>query len=87
MSVVLNTTNIETVSNTEALWSLIVNQKKSVQKTLATRLSALLSDEKREAQERYVKDTMSSALTEVREAHKNGRKLPDARCLFEELDN
>ncbi|MBR6197459.1 MAG: hypothetical protein IKQ72_07635 [Bacteroidaceae bacterium] len=87
MSVVLNTTNIETVNNTEALWSLIVNQKKSVQKTLATRLSALLSDEKREAQERYVKDTMSSALTEVREAHKSGRQLPDARCLFDELDN
>lgn len=76
----------ETVNTTDAIWSLIVNQKKSVQKTIASRLSALLEEDKREAQQAYVRESLTSALDEVRKAHSSGKKLPDARHLFDDLE-
>ena len=79
--------NIETVSSTEALWSLIVSQKKSVQKTLASRLHVLLSDDERTTQEHNVRESLMSAAKEVCDARGNGKSLPDARYLFDDIDN
>ena len=63
-----------------------MNQKKSVQKTIASRLSALLEEDKREAQQAYVRESLMNALDEVRQAHSSGKMLPDARHLFDDLD-
>ena len=41
---------------------------------------------KTERQQTYVKDTLTRALQEVKLAKLEGRTLPDARSLFEELD-
>ncbi len=41
---------------------------------------------KTERQQTYVKDTLTRALQEVKLAKLEGRTLPDARGLFEELD-
>ena len=87
MAVSLNVSTAETVNTTDAIWSLIVNQKKSVQKTLASRLSALLEEDKREAQQTYVRESLKNALDEVRQAHSSGKKLPDARHLFDDVPN
>ena len=87
MAVAIQSNNIETVNTTEALWSLIVNQKKSVQKVIASRLENLLSDEKRRVQENYVRDSLTSAIKEVRESCISGESLPDARNLFDDLDD
>ena len=75
------------ISTTDAIWTLIVSQSKSIQKTLAKRLEAHLAEEKRMAQEKYVRDTLTSALNEVRKAEAEGRKLPDARLLFDHMDD
>ena len=66
MAVSLHVPAAETVNTTEAIWALIVNQKKSVQKTIASRLSALLEEDKREAQRIYVRESLMNALDEVR---------------------
>ena len=87
MEVSLHVPTAETVNTTDAIWSLIVNQKKSVQKTIASRLSALLEEDKREAQQAYVRESLMNALDEVRQAHSSGKKLPDARHLFDDLDD
>lgn len=75
------------ISTTDAIWTLIVSQSKSIQKTLAKRLEAHLAEEKRMAQEKYVRDTLTSALNEVRKAEAEGRELPDARLLFDHMDD
>ena len=82
MAVSLHVPTAETVNTTDAIWSLIVNQKKSVQKTIASRLSALLEEDKREAQQAYVRESLTSALDEVRQAHSSGKNylMPDI-CL------
>ena len=87
MEVSLHVPTAETVNTTDAIWSLIVNQKKSVQKTIASRLSALLEEDKREAQQAYVRESLMNALDEVRQAHSSGKELPDARYLFDDLDD
>ena len=87
MAVSLHVSTAATVNTTDAIGSLIVNQKKSVQKTIASRLSALLEEDKREAQQAYVRESLMNALDEVRQAHSSGRKLPDARHLFDDLDD
>ena len=87
MAVSINVPTTETMSTTDAIWALIVNQKKSVQKTIASRLSALLEEDKREAQQAYVRESLKNALDEVRQAHSSGRKLPDARHLFDDVPN
>lgn len=75
------------ISTTDAIWALIVSQSKSIQKTLAKRLEAHLAEEKRLAQEKYVRDTLTSAMEEVRKAEAEGRELPDARLLFDHIDD
>ena len=75
------------ISTTDAIWTLIVSQSKSIQKTLAKRLEAHLAEEKRQAQEKYVRDTLTSAMKEVRKAETEGRELPDARLLFDHMDD
>lgn len=75
------------ISTTDAIWTLIVSQSKSIQKTLAKRLEAHLAEEKRLSQEKYVRDTLTSAMKEVRKAEAEGRNLPDARRLFEHMDD
>ena len=87
MEVSLHVPTAETVNTTDAIWSLIVNQKKSVQKTIASRLSALLEEDKREAQQAYVRESLMNALDEVRQTHSSGKKLPDARHLFDDVPN
>lgn len=77
----------QVVSTTDAIWSLILSQGKSVQKTLANRLKTHLEEEKRIAQEKYVRETLTHALKEVRQAEAEGRELPDARNLFNDLDD
>ena len=63
----------QTVSTTDAIWALIMSQSKSIQKTLAKRLDAHLAEEKRLAQEKYVRDSLTRAMKEVREAEAEGR--------------
>lgn len=75
------------ISTTDAIWTLIVSQSKSIQKTLAKRLEAHLAEEKRLAEEKYVRDTLTSAMKEVRQAEAEGRDLPDARLLFEHMED
>lgn len=75
------------ISTTDAIWTLIVSQSKSIQKTLAKRLEAHLAEEKRLAQEKYVRDTLTSAMKEVRKAEAEGKELPDARLLFDHMDD
>lgn len=75
------------ISTTDAIWTLIVSQSKSIQKTLAKRLEAHLAEEKRLAQEKYVHDTLTRAMKEVRKAEAEGRELPDARLLFDYMDD
>lgn len=75
------------ISTADAIWALIVSQSKSFQKTLAKRLEAHLAQEKRQAQEKYVRETLTSAIKEVRKAEAEGRELPDARLLFENMDD
>ncbi len=41
---------------------------------------------KTEQQQAYVKESLTRALQEVKQAKLEGRKLPDARDLFKELD-
>lgn len=73
MAVSIQLPSQQTVNTTDAIWSLIVNQSKSIQLTLAKRLEAHLADEKRRAQEKYVRDTLTSAMSEVRKAKAEGR--------------
>lgn len=73
MAVTIQLPSQQTVNTTDAIWSLIVNQSKSIQLTLAKRLEAHLADGKRHAQEKYVRDTLTSAMTEVRKAEAEGR--------------
>lgn len=75
------------ISTTDAIWTLIVSQSKSIQKTLAKRLEAHLAEEKRLAQEKYVRDTLTSAMKEVRKAEAEGKELPDARLLFDHMND
>ena len=37
--------------------------------------------------ETYVRESLMNALDEVRQVHSSGGKLPDARHLFDNLDN
>lgn len=82
----MNISHPETISAADALWSLIVRQNKSVQKDLARRLSELIDDEKKDAQQQYVRETLCRALAEVRDAQESGTALPDAKLLFDEID-
>ena len=85
MEKTINTTHSDSISTADALWSLIVKQKKSVQKELAQRLLALVQSDKKASQEAYVKETLENALAEVRDAQASGKELPDARFLFDEI--
>lgn len=75
------------VSTADAIWSLILSQSKSFQKSLAKRLDAHLAEQKRLAEEKYVRDTLTSAMKEVRQAEDEGRELPDACLLFDHMDD
>lgn len=75
------------ISTTDAIWTLIVNQSKSIQKALAKRLEAHLAEEKRLVQEKYVRDTLTRAMKEVRKAEAENRELPDARLLFDHIED
>lgn len=75
------------ISTVDALWTLIMSQSKSIQKTLSKRLDAHLTEEKRLTQEKYVRDTLTSAINELRTAEAEGRELPDARLLIEQLED
>lgn len=59
---------------------------KSVQKDLARRLSELIDDEKKDAQQQYVRETLCRALAEVRDAQESGTALPDAKLLFDDIE-
>lgn len=87
MAIAIQNQTVNTLDTTEALWSLIIGQKKSVQKTLADRLTVLLKENKRKAQEKYVRESLTRALAEVRQAREEGRSLPDARSLLDELED
>ena len=46
-----------------------------------------LTEETRLAQEKYVRETLTSAMKEVRKAETEGKELPDARLLFDHMDD
>jgi len=87
MSVAVNIPQTGTVSTTDAIWALIVNQKKSVQKTIASRLAKLLSEESSNAQQAYVRETLTHAIKEAQATRQTGTPLLDARNLFNDLDD
>ena len=39
------------------------------------------------AQQTYVRESLKNALDEVRQTHSSGKKLPDARHLFDDVPN
>lgn len=86
MAVAMQLASERAISTTDALWTLIMNQSKTIQQSLAKRLETHLAEDKRQAQEKYVRESLTCAMNEVRKAHIEGHRLPDARNLIDALD-
>jgi hypothetical protein len=77
------------ISTLDAIWAIISSQSKATQRQIAKRLDVLLGNTvaaRKTAQQKYVRDTLSSAFQEVRDAERNGCQLPDAHELLDILD-
>ena len=70
------------MSTIDALWTLIQSQPKAIRKALTQRL--IKSDVEAETyrQQMMMKQSIDRAFSELAEAKRTGRKLPDARNLF-----
>lgn len=73
------------ISTVDALWTLIQNQSKSIRKALIKRLLDAEKEEKTRRQQEYVKQTLTHAILEVREAQRTGKKLMSADEFLEEM--
>ena len=76
------TFNIQTVSPLEALWALFASQPRAIRKAFTERV--LQEDVHAETlrQQLMVKESLTQAFEELKEAERTGRKLPDAHNLF-----
>lgn len=63
------------VSSLDALWALIQSQPKKVRDALYKRMKEAEKLAETHRQENYVRETLTRALTEVREAERTGHKL------------
>ena len=73
----INTQSTE-ISTVDALWVLIQNQTKAVQKALIQRILASQKSEKTKAQQKMVKESLTRAFDELH----SGKVHHDARKLF-----
>ena len=77
--------NQTTVTPVDALWSIIQSQSKSVRKALTKRLVEQDVEAETYRQQLIVKQRLTRALHELKEAQATGRELPKARDLLNEL--
>lgn len=68
----------------DALWTLIQEQAQSVKDILYSRMKAE-EEAKQSAQERYVRESLERAFSELEDAKQSGRELPGARSLIAQL--
>ena len=68
----------------DALWVLIQAQAQSVKDILYSRIKT--EEEERRSQEMYVRSSLERAFSELSEAKRNNRELPDARSLFDRME-
>lgn len=50
-------------------------------------MEAHLAEEKRLTQEKFVRDSLTRAIKELRQAKAENRELPDARLLFDHMED
>lgn len=80
----INNTNAASTPNAvEAVWYIIQSQSAAVRKAIFKRIIDADKEEKKRRQQKMVKDSLYTALDELAEAKRTGRKLPDARKLFD----
>ena len=70
------------VSPLDALWSLFKSQPKAIRQAFTQRLLHESVDAETMRQKMLVKDSLTRAFKELREAEEKGIELPDARNLF-----
>lgn len=82
MAVSLQVHTTQNVSPLDALWTLFVSQPKSIRKAFTERI--LQADVHAEAirQQLLVKESLTQAFKELKEAEQTGKELPDAHDLF-----
>lgn len=71
-----------TIRPIDALWALFKSQPKTVRKAFAKRLLEEDEDVVTMHQQKLVKQSLTQAIKELREAEENSVELPDARNLF-----
>lgn len=82
----MDTVASNTVSPVDALWTLIQGQSKSVQKIIKSRLDARFpSDVAETPQQKYVRTTLTKALSDTKKAQSKGKQMPSAFDLLDEL--
>lgn len=72
----------QTVSPLDALWSLFKSQPKSIRHAFTQRLLQESVDAEIMRQKLVVKESLTQAFRELKEAENSGVELPDARNLF-----
>lgn len=70
------------VSPLDALWSLFKSQPKSIRNAFIQRLLKESVDAETMRQKLVVKESLTQAFRELKEAETSGVELPDARKLF-----
>jgi len=81
MVAVVNST-YQTMPQVEALWTIFVSQPKSVRTAFERMLHAQQEAAKTKQQQAMVKKSLNNALSEMKAADAQGKKLPNARQLF-----
>lgn len=78
----IQSADIQTVSPLDALWALFTSQPKSIRKAFTERV--LQEDVHAETlrQQLMVKESLTQAFSELKEAEQSGVELPDAHNLF-----
>lgn len=78
-----------TTTALKGLWTFIESMSLSDRNKqwLADRLIESKKESTKAAQERYVRESLTRAFREMKEAHASGQQLPDAHKLFDELDD
>lgn len=74
MALAVQTSQNNMVSSLDALWALIQSQPKKVRDALYKRMKEAEKLAETRRQENYVRETLTRALTEVREAERTGQK-------------
>ena len=82
MAVALSMSDIQTVSPIDALWTLFKSQPKSIRKAFTERLLREDVEAETMRQKVMLKESVTRAFCELREAQQTGRELPNARDLF-----